>query len=250
MHKPLTKTQIAIVNGQSIFQYKVKSVSDGMGKTEKAIKPSTNKKLGKVVKKGWLRGAKIYTLTLEERKTCPSSCHHWKTCFGNNMHLATRYIVDDSLMVEIENNLAEYSAKGKPFLVRLHILGDFPNVEYVSFWARMLDQYPLLNVYGYSAHQLDTLVGDNLEDIRQEYGLRFMVRISGDFRSKELTALSFDNPKALPMVQAKEAFVCPTQITTKGEYKLASKNETTLTPDCGTCGLCWTVDKPVVFLTH
>jgi hypothetical protein len=254
MHKPLTKTEAAIINGQSIFQYKVKSVSEGMGKTEKALKTSTNKKLGKVVKKGWLRGAKIYTLTLEERKTCPISCEFYKKqkggCYGNNMHLATRYIVDESLMIEIESNLVEYSLKGKPFLVRLHVLGDFSSLDYVNFWESMLNKYPLLNVYGYTAHHRDTDIGYSLECLRVVHDKRFMVRVSGDFRSKELTALSFDNPKALPMVQAKEAFVCPTQITKKGEYKLASKNETTLTPDCGTCGLCWTVDKPVVFLTH
>jgi len=250
MHKPLTKTQIAIINSQSLFQYKVKSVSEGMGKTEKAIKPSTNEKLGKTVKKGRLKGAKIYTLTLEERKTCPSSCKHWSTCYGNNMHLATRYVVDESLMIEIESNLAEYSLKGKPFLVRLHVLGDFASLDYVNFWESMLNKYPLLNVYGYTAHHKDTDIGYALDCLRVVQGQRFMVRVSGDFGSETMTALSFDNPCTPVMVESKQAFVCPTQITKKGEYKLAKKGEKTLTPDCGSCTLCWTVDKPVAFLTH
>ena len=35
-----------------------------------------NVKIGRDVRKGKLRGYWIYTLSLEERKTCPSSCSH------------------------------------------------------------------------------------------------------------------------------------------------------------------------------
>lgn len=250
MHKPLSKTQIAIINNKSVHHATVKSVSDGMAKSEKAIKLSTNVKLGKKVLRGRLAGAKIYTLTLEERATCPTTCDHWKNCFGNSMYMAIRYSVDAALLMEIESNLKEYSAKGIAFLVRLHVLGDFESLKYVKFWERMLKKYPLLNIYGYTARKKSEPIGKALFNLRKTFGLRFMVRQSGDFRSKELTALSFDNPKALPMVQAKKAFVCPTQITKKGEYKLAKKGEKTLTDNCGTCGLCWTTKKPVVFLTH
>ena len=34
------------------------------------------------------------------------------------------------------------------------------------------------------------------------------------------------------------------------DLKLAKKDEETLVPDCGACGLCWQSQKPVVFLTH
>ena len=250
MHKPLTKTQIAIVNGQSVFQYKVKSVSDGMAKSERAIKPSTNEKLGKIVKKGRLRGAKIYTLTLEERKTCPKSCFHWKDCFGNNMHLAVRYVFDKALLEQIERDIEFYNDKGKAFLVRLHILGDFPSVEYVNFWNDLLDKYEHLNVYGYSAHQLETPIGEALDDMRDVWDLRFMVRISGDTKTDNMTALSYDDEPARKQIETKKAFVCPTQITHKGSTKLASKTEETLTKNCGTCGLCWTTKLNPIFLTH
>ena len=247
MVKHLTKTQAAILSARSVFKNTVKSVSDGMSKSERAIKPSKNVKLGKTVKIGRLTGSKIYTLTLEERKTCPASCAHWETCYGNNMHLATRYTVDASLLVQIEKDLAFYNSKGKPFLVRLHVLGDFASVKYVAFWARMLGLFEHLNVYGYTARLKGTPIGDALLSLRSE---RFMVRQSGNFRSRTLSALSFDDKRATKKLANKTAFVCPTQIADKTDRTLAKKDQTTLVSDCGNCGLCWTAKKAVVFLTH
>jgi hypothetical protein len=228
MNKPVTKTQAAILSSRSVYWMNVKSVSDGMAKTERAIKASTNAKLGKVVKVGRLKGARIFTLTLEERATCDNSCAHWSTCFGNNMPFATRYKMDDALITQIEGDLKFYNAKGKSFLVRLHILGDFPSVEYVAFWARMLNKFEFLNVYGYTARLSGTPIGDAILSLR----------------------LSFDDERALPMVTAKKAIVCPTQIAKRGAYELAAKGIDTLTSNCGTCGLCWTTPKNIVFLTH
>ncbi len=37
---------------------------------------TTQAKLGKWVTKGRLKGARMYTVTFEERKTCPKSCFH------------------------------------------------------------------------------------------------------------------------------------------------------------------------------
>jgi hypothetical protein len=55
------------------------------------IKASTNIKLGKKVTKGHLKGARIFTLTLEERATCDSECEHWLDCYGNNMPFGHRF---------------------------------------------------------------------------------------------------------------------------------------------------------------
>jgi hypothetical protein len=247
MNKPISKTQAAIISSRSVYWMNVKSVSDGMAKTERAIKPSKNKKLGKVVKVGRLKGARIFTLTLEERATCPTTCAHWETCFGNNMNYAVRYKVDAALLAQIEDDLTVYNKRGKPFLVRLHILGDFPSIEYVAFWARMLGRFENLNVYGYTARLSGTPIGDAILSLRSP---RFMVRQSGQFDGSNMSALSFDDERALPMVTAKKAIVCPTQIAKRGEYELAAKGIDTLTPNCGTCGLCWTTPKNIVFLTH
>lgn len=37
-----------------------------------------NRKIGRLVTKGRWRGMRIFTLTLEERPTCPTGCAHWR----------------------------------------------------------------------------------------------------------------------------------------------------------------------------
>ena len=43
-----------------------------------------------VVTKGRWRGYPVFTLTLEERATCPSYCEQWDECYGNNMPFGAR----------------------------------------------------------------------------------------------------------------------------------------------------------------
>ena len=237
MTNHMTKTQIAVATGKSLFnKAKVKSVADGMGKSERVIKKSTNIKLGKKVTRGTHKGMPIYTVTLEERATCPTSCKHWADCYGNNMPFATRYTYDDDLIESIEMEIKLLNKKHitTGFLVRLHVLGDFPDMDYVNMWARLMNNYPALNVYGYTAHGIETDLGANIAAIGLLHGSRWMVRTSGDF-TQAFSALNDDQPN-LDMVEKKKAFVCPVQ--------------TNKVSDCGACGLCWTANKPVVFLSH
>ena len=89
--KQMTKTEMAVLAGRSVYHdLRAKSVSDGMAASERVVKKSTNTKLGKRVTKGKLAGFPIFTVTLEERATCPRSCIHWDDCYGNNMMNATR----------------------------------------------------------------------------------------------------------------------------------------------------------------
>ena len=103
--KQLSKTEKAVMNGVSVYGNRVKSVADGMAKTETVIKKSTNVKLGKKVTKGKLAGFPIYTVTLQERATCPASCIHWHDCYGNNMMFAVRYNADADLIAAMESEL-------------------------------------------------------------------------------------------------------------------------------------------------
>jgi len=236
--EPLTKTQIAVATGKSLFhKAKVKSVSDGMGKSERVIKKSTNVKLGKKVTSGTHKGMPIYTVTLEERATCPASCKHWADCYGNNMPFATRYTYDEALVSSIEEEIELLNHKHRKtgFLVRLHVLGDFPDMEYVEMWDRLLHNFEHLYVYGYTAHPVNTPLGEYIvKNLGATYGKRWMVRVSGDF-SQSFSALN-DDPVHMYMVEKKQAFICPVQ--------------TNKVSDCGACGLCWTATKPVVFLSH
>jgi hypothetical protein len=88
-----------------------------------------------------MAGMPIYTLTLEERATCPTSCGHWRSCYGNSMHFAHR--IDHrspgfaTLLAANVKRLGVEHPHG--FVVRLHVLGDFYSVAYVDLWAALLD---------------------------------------------------------------------------------------------------------------
>lgn len=64
------------------------------------------RKIGARILKGRWKDYAVYTLTLEERKTCPTSCHHWRSCFGNKMHLADRVAAGPDLLWRLEREIA------------------------------------------------------------------------------------------------------------------------------------------------
>ena len=255
--KNLSKTELATMNGRTIFQNRIKQADrQTMAASELLIKKSTNVKLGKRVTKGKWKGFPIFTLTLEERATCPRSCAHWADCYGNNMMYAFRYEAGPALETMLETELAELQRKHpNGFLVRLHILGDFYSVGYVAKWAKWLGMFPALHVYGYTANQpnasdkTERAIGQALLTLLDHCGERWAIRFSGNFDRSTMTANSADDSRAMDAVNDKQAFLCPTQIS-KETGRYAAKGEETLVPDCGACGLCWTASKPVVFITH
>lgn len=93
---------------------------------------SNSRKLGSHFSKGDWIGLPIFSLSLPERTTCPTSCRVRDRCYGNRMQVAPRFTVDAALYgkltVEIEN-LASMFPDG--FAVRLHALGDFPEIRSV-----------------------------------------------------------------------------------------------------------------------
>lgn len=195
----------------------------------------SNVKIGRDVRKGRFRGYWIYTLSLEERKTCPSSCQHWQDCYGNNMPFAKR--VDHihpeflpRLERDIVNVLGMRSRRG--VLIRLHALGDFYSPQYVDFWRLMLKRHENLAVYGYTARNpLTDPIGVAIQAVADRYGDRFMVRHS-DGGWPEMSTVSILSQEAVPA----GAFVCPEQ--------------TGQTRCCATCGACWGTKKNVAFLAH
>jgi len=239
----LTKTQIAANAGKTLFQYRVKKADSSlMAKTEKLIKKSTNAKLGKKVNKGKYKGFPIFTLTLEERATCPKSCVHWLDCYGNHMRYAYRYEAGPALEAMLEIELAELQRKHpKGFLVRLHILGDFYSVGYVAKWAGWLGKFPALHVYGYTANQpnasdkLERSIGQSILSLRDNCNRRFAVRFSGNF-DDNFSANSYDDIRSKQAIERKEAILCPEQ--------------TKQVNSCADCAVCWAAQKPVIFQTH
>lgn len=199
---------------------------------ERILKSGVNsRKIGGKIIKGVWAGMPIYTLTLEERATCPHSCAHWLDCYGNKMHWAWRFKHGPALEAGLAAELALYQhLHPKGFVVRLHVLGDFYSVEYVSLWREWLLRFPALHVFGYTAWQPDTKIGAAVHALATSQWSRFAVRRSNGGGSLRCT-VSIQEPS-----QAGAAVVCPAQ--------------TDKTECCGTCGLCWTTEKNIAFLLH
>lgn len=210
-----------------------KSIKSAHGKT--VLKPArNNKKLGNgVVKKGRWKGMPLYSITLIERETCPSDCLHWEDCYGNNMPFAHRFAVNLDYYDSVEKELKALSIKHpQGFVVRLHILGDFPNKEYIRFWEQMLYLNPLLNIYGYTAHNPYLQLGSLIHVLLNSYQSRCVIRFSLPCPYNEEIDTSYASIDDL----GKDSFTCPEQ--------------TEKTESCLTCAACWESTKTVHFLSH
>lgn len=146
-----------------------------------------NKKLKhKRVQRGPLKGAVIKTLTLEERRTCPSACPMWKRCYGDNMPFADRLSQRNwwLLVARMRGELAWYFRTEDKILLRFPILGDFPSVTAAASFRRLLEEFPGLYIYGYSHRHggmpdsLSKAIGRFNERTKQLYPERFRLRFS------------------------------------------------------------------------
>ena len=226
-----TKTQSAVRRGVTLFPKSVRHVDN-----KRILKPSSNNsKLGEgLIIKGRWKGMPIYSLTLEERTTCPSSCLRWDTCYGNKMPFAHRFIVDCDFYDKLEKELKVLSAKyPMGFVVRLHVLGDFPDLKYVTFWSYMLKKYPKLRIFGYTSHD-DTIMGEAINRcLNEEYPDRCVIRYSFPIPYSGLpNGIRYASNKDL----GRDSFICPEQ--------------TNKTESCLTCAACWQSNKTVYFKEH
>lgn len=193
----------------------------------------SNVKIGRDVRKGKLRGYRIFTLSLEERKTCPRSCEHWRSCYGNSMPLGKRVDhTDPAFLPALAEEIDMLMRKPWPgVLIRLHALGDFYSVEYVNFWRDMLAKHPRLSIFGYTARSPFEPIGAAVFYLHHARPQRFVVRWSNGDREWGAT-VSIKTEADCPT----NAFVCPEQ--------------TGKTRCCATCAACWSTTKNVAFLEH
>ena len=148
------------------------------------------------------------------------------------MHMARRHAHGPALEAKLREELTALQAQHPGgFVVRLHILGDFYSPGYVALWAEALKRLPALRVFGFTAHGLDTEMGEAILRLNLEHVLRCRVRYSGSIEGGGMGAVVVDTPDEQP-----RAVVCPAQ--------------TGKTDCCATCALCWTMNKPVAFLRH
>lgn len=226
--KILAHNHAAVVEGRTLYPSRVHDVAD---RPRALVSGVNNKKIGRMVRKGPWAGMPIFTLTLEERATCPRSCHHWQDCMGNSMNFAMRIRPGRELEQRLEQELGDLLSRNRQgIVVRLHTLGDFYSVGYVRFWRRMLERYPGLHVFGFTA-RFGCKIGDALVDLTTDMWPRFAMRFS-DAPIDVLSTASIRTVEERPPA----AVICPAQ--------------TGKTRSCGDCGICWHSQKQIAFLQH
>lgn len=230
----LPSRHAALIEARSLFPSRVRPAGNALV----LVSGYWQRKLGpKVIKGAWADSA-IYSLTLQERATCPSTCHHWRSCMGNSMQWAWRHRSGAALERKIYGELVQLQEKHpNGFVVRLHILGDFYSVEYVRRWRRWLAEFPALRVFGYTAWPPSTAIGFAVRQLADQMWNRFAIRLSAAAAGsrRAITLFGADWRERVPP----STIVCPA--------------ETGRTKNCGTCGLCWSPaaqSKTIAFIAH
>ena len=193
-------------------------------------RPKSYNKLGWRVSGKYFQDYAMYSLTLEERATCPTTCQRWADCYGNNMPFAHRLQHGLDLEHALFRDVgAACRENPRGVLVRLHVLGDFYSPEYVGVWEELLATHDNLAAFGYT-HRNDPAcpIHQAIADCKMNFGVRFYIRWSDmpdvpDSASHETIA-------------APDAITCPEQI---GKAK-----------NCAACGLCWNAAAEKIRFIH
>lgn len=227
----------AVVEGRTLFPSTVVNAADA---PRLLVSGRNSAKIGDRILKGPWAGLPVFTLTLEERATCPRSCDVWRECYGNSMPMARRHRHGPDLMrildVELDTLLA---LNPKGIAVRLHVLGDFYSTEYAWQWVEWMRLHPLLRVWGYTAHPSESAIGRIIGDANRRFPDRWAVRysVSPGVPISPMQATTIWRQPETPNVP--EGLVCP-----------ASMDKSAA---CVICGLCWAPEaagKRIVFLGH
>lgn len=240
----------AVAEGRTLFP---STVVGAFQSARFLISGDNSSKIGKVVEKGAWAGFPVFTLTLEERATCPRACDQWSACFGNAMPWARRNDAHDpdflaALKAEVVTLVRSTCAAPlnrpktvppKGVVIRLHVLGDFFSVRYVRLWGELMRKLPELRVFGYTAHRVEdgSEIAFALAEVSAEFGDRWMIRTSHREPGAARTIV-VETEDAAVLAQP-DVILCPAQ--------------TKASEVCATCALCWSPaawGKTVAFLRH
>src|SRR6185437_2462885 len=234
----------ALIENRTLFPSTVVTVDDDFP-DRLLVSGKNNRKLGERIFKGQFAGYALYGLSLEERATCPVTCDSRSYCYGNGMQMARRHRITDLDLFGTfpEAEIREILAGGVGgLMVRLHVLGDFPSVEYVALWADLLDEHDNLACYGYT-HRLPKErggdeIGDAILALKLRFPKRFRIRWSSAIKSLGDGARVIDFVPDKPRIKGNDGgTVCPAQ--------------TDATACCASCGMCWeNPAETVLFIKH
>jgi hypothetical protein len=224
-------TPVGVKPPHTIYRKSVKPASANM------LKPGANNaKLGGIVTVGKWQDAAMYSLSLEERATCPPSCEQWNNCYGNNMPFAHRFDhTDKDFLTLLDQQLSTLAKKHKAtgFVVRLHVLGDFYSADYTDWWTTRLDKYPELRVFGYTHQDPKSPTGGIIALNNTHRSDRWVVRFSDE-----------------PMAILSSHVVDKTRTAVKG-LQVICPEQTGGAVSCAACGLCWSaLNRQILFIEH
>jgi len=229
----LKPTNPALAEARTIHPKSVRDPADHV--VIKSV--ASNNKLGKgnnIIAKGPWSFMPLFSITLQERATCPTDCHHWADCYGNNMAFAHRFehgaALENKIMAEVEMLSRRY----RSFAIRLHVLGDFYSPGYVMMWHDLLAKYDGLHVYGYTSRHGDDPIAAAIYCVQHSFPRRFVIRTSRNVEYHGDPTLRY----AANNDFTGDSIVCPEQ--------------TGKTESCLTCGLCFhpKINKTIKFLSH
>ena len=209
------------VLGRTMYVSTVHDVAD----VSSILKPgSYSPKLGDKIAKGEEKGRRIYSLALEERATCPTTCLQWNTCYGNNSPYIHRINhLDPAFLPALRKELTSLTAKRR-IAIRLHTLGDFYSKEYVGFWQEACGVLgDAIFLFGFTAWPPNSDIFRAV-DLLNRTNRNVNIRYSGI------------NTEAVKTKEEANGIVCPAQ--------------TGATDCCGTCALCWQSDALISFIEH
>ena len=213
--------------GSTIFARSVKPALE----VKNVLKDGMNSaKIGGLVAVGKLKGAPIFTLTLEERNTCPRTCAMWAACYGNNMHYAERIHDDGGLIGRLGAELRAIARKHPVFLVRLHVLGDFYSTDYVAFWRWAMTYFRGLHVFGFTSRRPPDPIGIAIAELTRDFYDRFRMRFSGLDEVEDGSMVIQEAAQAV-------GIVCPAQGDDEDKC-------------CATCAICWSSNRTISFFQH
>jgi hypothetical protein len=220
----------AVIEGRSIFPSRVVDLNES---PRLLVSGVNQRKLGSHVTKGRWRDMPIFALTLEERATCPRSCHHWRDCYGNNSHMSRRHKHGADLEIRLAFELAQKQREFPTgFVVRLHQLGDFYDEAYAMLWHRWVRLFPALRIFGYTARSPVSVIGAVVGALNVDFPDRAWMRFSVLEPVRNVMCAVTIATAETPV----DGIVCPAQ--------------TGKTACCATCALCWTTEKTIAFLQH
>jgi len=234
--RPLSPTHAAILENRTLFpgQVRVPSAADLIFKSGQ-----WSCKLGAETRKG-TDGVTvpIYTVTHEERKTCPGGrgeCNLY--CMGDQEPWAIRWAIGPEFYKFAQRHLDLLDVLHPyGYIIRLQNLGDILEIEkdggeHVEFWSAQMERHTPMRVWLYTANDPASATGKRLTEIMERVGWRrFNLRFSN--RWGEGCAHVIDGVKKPDWV-GPEMIVCPALVPKPGGA--AGEH---LTESCATCMIC------------